>query len=181
VRLAQAGYIVVIQDVRGRFASDGEFNPDFQEIEDGYDAVEWASHLPGSNGVVGMYGRSYHAETQWAAARNRPPALKSIVPGLSPIDSILNGFFLRGGAHELGSRISWANRQGLDTLRRAARGQDDATLQRLLRQQAEWDREVNTGEIYWRLPLSSFTSEHAPALTRLACQTFRTSVDDRSW
>ena len=64
VFLAARGYIVVMQDVRGRFASDGEFTPSDQEFEDGYDTVQWAAGLSGSDGQVGMFGRSYHSETQ---------------------------------------------------------------------------------------------------------------------
>ncbi|MGH3145128.1 MAG: CocE/NonD family hydrolase, partial [Rubrobacter sp.] len=54
VRITRHGYIVVVQDVRGRFASEGEFGSFPQEIEDGHDTVEWASSLPGSDGRVGM-------------------------------------------------------------------------------------------------------------------------------
>ena len=70
---ANRGYVVVIQDVRGRYASDGEFTPFVGEAEDGYDAVEWAAGLPGSNGSVGMYGFSYPGATQLLAATLRPP------------------------------------------------------------------------------------------------------------
>ena len=83
VRLAAHGYIVVMQDVRGRYASDGEFTPSDQEFDDGYDTVQWAAGLPGSDGTVGMFGRSYHSETQWRAAVMQPPALKSMVTGVS--------------------------------------------------------------------------------------------------
>jgi predicted acyl esterase len=56
--LAAAGYVVITQDVRGRFDSQGEFYPFQHESEDGYDAVEWAAALPYSNGQVGMWGGS---------------------------------------------------------------------------------------------------------------------------
>ena len=56
IKAAGRGYIVVMQDVRGRFGSEGEWNPSMHEFEDGYDSVEWATGLPGSNGKVGMYG-----------------------------------------------------------------------------------------------------------------------------
>src|SRR5262249_58520697 len=59
VRLARAGYIVVIQDVRGRFRSEGEWRPFHHEAADGYDTVEWAAQLRGSSGSGGMYGLSY--------------------------------------------------------------------------------------------------------------------------
>ena len=64
---ARRGYIVVVQDVRGTNASDGEFRPFRNEYTDGADAVSWAADLPGSSGVVGMYGASYFGHTQFAA------------------------------------------------------------------------------------------------------------------
>jgi putative CocE/NonD family hydrolase len=104
---ARRGFIVVVQDVRGRFASDGEFEPSINEHRDGYESVQWASKLPGSNGNVGTYGDSYLAEVQWSAALMDPPALKAIAPGVSPSWSNHDGFMLRGGVHEIGSRLMW--------------------------------------------------------------------------
>jgi putative CocE/NonD family hydrolase len=103
---AGRGYIVVIQDVRGRFDSGGEWNPSVHEFEDGYDTVEWAAELPGSNGDVGMYGASYFGMTQWQAAVMQPPSLKSIAPGIT-WGNYLNGAQFRGGVRELGLRIYW--------------------------------------------------------------------------
>ena len=65
---ADQGYIVVIQDVRGRGTSEGEFKLFANEIADGFDTVNWAANLPGSNGNVGMYGFSYQGMTQLYAA-----------------------------------------------------------------------------------------------------------------
>src|SRR5262249_34897223 len=87
VRMAKAGYIVVIQDTRGRFTSEGEWQPFFYEAHDGYDTVEWASALPGSNGNVGMWGASYIGLTQWIAATQNPPHLKAIVPTITWADT----------------------------------------------------------------------------------------------
>ncbi len=105
-RAAGRGYVVVIQDVRGRFGSEGEWNPSVHEFEDGYDTVEWAASLPGSNGDVGMYGASYFGMTQWQAAVMRPPSLKSMAPGIT-WGNYLNGAQFRGGVRELGLRIYW--------------------------------------------------------------------------
>jgi len=107
LRAARRGYIVVVQDVRGRFASEGEFSTFPQEIEDGYDSVEWAAKLPGSDGQVGMWGLSYFGKTQWHAATTQPPSLKSMVPGQT-WGNHLNGASLRGGAQELGLIRYWA-------------------------------------------------------------------------
>jgi uncharacterized protein len=107
IRAALAGYVVVVQDVRGRYRSEGEFEPFVGEFEDGYDTVEWAAKLPGSDGSVGMYGLSYFGKTQWQAAVMRPPSLRSMVPGLT-WGNHLGGVQMRGGARELGLMQSWA-------------------------------------------------------------------------
>jgi uncharacterized protein len=61
--MVRGGYIVVVQDTRGRFASEGDWEPWTFESYDGYDSVRWAAALPGSNGVVGMFGMSYFGNT----------------------------------------------------------------------------------------------------------------------
>ncbi|MGY0064103.1 CocE/NonD family hydrolase [Streptomyces sp. LZ34] len=107
VRAAAHGYVVIMQDVRGRFASGGEFVPNVHEAADGHDTVRWAARLPCSDGRVGMWGRSYHAGTQWRAALTDPPGLLSLVPGVCAGHTTLDGTGLRGGAREFGSRLSW--------------------------------------------------------------------------
>src|SRR5919199_276987 len=106
MKAAQHGYMVVIQDVRGRFGSEGEWNPSVNEFEDGYDTVEWAARLPGSNGRVGMYGASYFGMTQWQAAIMKPPSLKSMAPGIT-WGNYLNGVHMRRGVRERGLRFYW--------------------------------------------------------------------------
>jgi uncharacterized protein len=108
IKAAEAGYIIVIQDVRGRYASEGEFTPFVNEFDDGYDTVEWAASLSGSDGRVGMWGESYFGETQWQAALTGPPSLKSMVPGIT-WGNHLNGVQMRGGAQELGLMFYWAS------------------------------------------------------------------------
>ena len=71
LRVAQAGYAVVVQDCRGTWASEGEFSPYFQEAEDGADAIAWAAAQAWSTGVVGMMGASYYGATQWPQAWRR--------------------------------------------------------------------------------------------------------------
>ncbi|MEL7357678.1 MAG: CocE/NonD family hydrolase [Cyanobacteria bacterium J06560_6] len=80
---AAQGYIVVIQDVRGRGSSEGKFDLFAHEVTDGEDTVCWASQLPKSDGQVGMYGFSYQGMTQLFAAQNGPSALKTIVPAMT--------------------------------------------------------------------------------------------------
>ena len=101
VRLAKSGYIVIVQDVRGRGASEGVFQLFVNEAEDGYDSVEWAANLDSANGKVGMWGFSYMSYTQWAAALMNPPSLKAIAPTFTLAD-FTNGVYWRGGALELG-------------------------------------------------------------------------------
>lgn len=74
-----AGYVVVIQDVRGRFDSEGHFEPRVNEGKDGYDTIEWIADQPWSNGKIGMMGVSYGGTVQWLAARERPPHLVTVV------------------------------------------------------------------------------------------------------
>ncbi|SDW41977.1 hypothetical protein SAMN05421781_1353 [Marinococcus luteus] len=105
-RLTAAGYVVVIQDVRGRFASDGTFYPFIYEAADGYVSVEWAACLPEVNGKVGMIGMSYHGFTQVAVAAGQPPSLQAIAPVMAFADGWST---MRGdrGVLELGKWQSW--------------------------------------------------------------------------
>lgn len=99
-RLLAHGYAVVVQDVRGRFNSDGTFFPYVNEAQDGFDTVAWIAAQPWCDGAVGMWGASYAGQVQWQAASLTPPALKAIVPVASPPASlfanepICNGAFL---------------------------------------------------------------------------------------
>jgi putative CocE/NonD family hydrolase len=152
VLLAAQGYIVVMQDVRGRFASDGEFTPSDQEFDDGYDTVAWAAGLAGSNGAVGMFGRSYHSETQWRAAVTAPPALRSIVTGVSRFHAATEAQERRGGAHE-GDRLGWLqNLIGPDLLARRHRG-DPAALARAMAEYGAATARLASGELFATLPL----------------------------
>ncbi|MET3683153.1 putative CocE/NonD family hydrolase [Alkalibacillus flavidus] len=106
IRMALAGYVIIIQDVRGRFSSEGEFKPFQQELNDGYDSVEWAASLPYSNGDVGMFGLSYYGFTQMFAAMTQPPSLKAIFPAFTG-HNINEEFSTRQGAVELGKLQTW--------------------------------------------------------------------------
>lgn len=114
---ASRGYKVVIQDVRGRFASEGDFYPFLTETEDGYDTIEWAAKLPGSNGRVGMYGFSYAGATQLLPARLGPPSLTTICPGFTP-SQYYEGHLFNQGAFSLGHAASWSTLLAQDTARR---------------------------------------------------------------
>jgi putative CocE/NonD family hydrolase len=99
-------YIVAIQDVRGQYASQGTFYAFRDEMNDGYDSVEWAAALPGSSGKVGMYGFSYVGATQWLAAVMQPPHLAAIVPAMTSSD-YYDGWSYEGGAWSLAFEESW--------------------------------------------------------------------------
>ena len=98
------GYAFLPQDVRGKFRSEGEPVAFVNEVADGYDAIEWITRQPWSNGDVGMWGDSYYGFTQWAAVASRHPALKAIVPRvtIADIDTWLEGVTPLYGAHYLG-------------------------------------------------------------------------------
>jgi uncharacterized protein len=98
------GYAVVIEDVRGRYASDGEFNPYQNEGRDGYDTIEWAARQPWSDGSVGTFGLSYPGAVQWLAAVENPPHLKAMVPAMT--FSTPRNFFYSGGVFD-GSWLDW--------------------------------------------------------------------------
>ncbi len=106
IRAAKAGFALVIQDTRGRFTSEGEFNCFVDDIDDGYDTVEWAAAQPWSDGKVGMVGASYVGATQWLAATTKPPHLVTMVPNVTA-SNYHNGWTYQGGAFELGFNISW--------------------------------------------------------------------------
>lgn len=114
---AAHGYIVVIQDVRGRGSSEGEFSLFAHEIEDGEDAVNWAASLPGSTGQVGMYGFSYQGMTQLYAAIAQPPALKTICPSMVGYD-LYNDWAYEGGAFCYQLNLGWAIQLAAETVRR---------------------------------------------------------------
>ncbi len=84
--VTERGYAFVVQDVRGKFRSEGETVPFVHEVEDGYDTIDWIVGQPWSNGVVGMFGDSYFGFTQWAAVAAGHPALKAIVPRVTSAD-----------------------------------------------------------------------------------------------
>jgi putative CocE/NonD family hydrolase len=99
---ARRGYVVAVQNCRGRFGSSGTWEPFIYEAKDGYDAVEWLAGQPWSSGKVGMIGGSYVGWVQWWAASERPPHLVTIIPNVSPPDPFYNipyeygVFFLKG-------------------------------------------------------------------------------------
>jgi len=122
-RVVEAGYVIVAQDTRGRFASEGEFEPFVHEVEDGADAITWAASQPWSSGQVGMFGVSYQGLTQWQAAREQPAALRAIAPSQSPGWHV---YPYQGGAFLLGVALGWATDVAMEEVQRRV-GQGRAT------------------------------------------------------
>jgi hypothetical protein len=126
------GYAVVLQDVRGRYGSDGEFDAYRHEGDDGYDTIEWAAEQPWSNGAIGTVGLSYPAAVQWLAAIEQPPHLRAMIPAMTYATP--ETFWYGGGVWD-GSWLDWtwyniapdASRR----LGRAAPVTDSATFARL--------------------------------------------------
>jgi uncharacterized protein len=133
-------YLVVVQDVRGQGTSGGTFSEFTNDMNDGYDSVEWAAALPGSSGKVGMYGSSYVGATQWLAAVTAPPHLTTIVPANTASD-YYDGWTYEGGEFRLAFVQPWA----IDSIATtAARNRNDlAALARLQAAAGEPTRWLN--------------------------------------
>ncbi len=101
------GYAVVVEDVRGRYESQGAFDPLRQEGADGDDTLNWIARQPWSDGNVGMVGGSYRGIVQWKAALAGNPHLKAIFPVVSGYDDYRDRYYSPGGAMKLGHRLGW--------------------------------------------------------------------------
>jgi putative CocE/NonD family hydrolase len=157
LRAARQGFMVVVQDTRGRFASEGEWLPFAHERTDGHDSVEWAARLPGSNGRVGMFGDSYLGNTQWMAAVEQPPSLGAIAPSLTWRDP-LDGLLGRGGALELGLALPWDLETGAGQIAKHASSAEEGA-RRVEALIDDYDQLRQDG--YWDLPIGD-----APLLKR---------------
>lgn len=159
LRVAQAGYAVVVQDCRGTWQSEGSFSPYFQEAEDGADTIAWAAAQAWSNGAVGTMGASYYGATQWLAAGEAPAALKAMAPFITT-DQYYEKWTYQGGAFQLGFILQWASATFAvgEAARRLGRG--EATPALLGEAIAAAD---GVAERYWHVPLNAL-----PELAELA-------------
>jgi putative CocE/NonD family hydrolase len=153
VTAARQGYVVISQDSRGRFNSEGAWYPWRTEAEDGFDTIAWAAALPHADGKVGLIGGSYHGFTQWSAAALQPVALKAMFPEWTWADP-LNGFIYRGGAFRLSLAYFYLGGLGLDVVVRQHRD-DPAGREEAVRALC---REIDDlGPVGYRsLPLADF-------------------------
>ncbi|HET9305024.1 MAG TPA: CocE/NonD family hydrolase [Candidatus Sulfotelmatobacter sp.] len=144
LRAAAQGYVVIVQDVRGRYTSDGEWYPFKNESNDGFDTIEWAAVLPYSDGRVGMFGGSYVGATQMLAAIAHPPHLAGICPVVTA-SNYHDGWTYQGGAFEQWFNESWTSGLAQDTLNRSVR--------------------TNTNALngIWRLPLNTYPLFDVPS------------------
>ena len=101
------GYAMVIEDARGRYESEGAFDPFGQEPKDGDDTLNWIARQPWSDGKIGMLGGSYLGIVQWKAALLENPHLKAIAPVVSGYDDYRDRYYSTGGAFQIGHRLLW--------------------------------------------------------------------------
>ena len=157
-KLAERGYVVVQQDVRGRYRSDGEFQPGFfsaehRDAEDGYDTVEWAAGLTWSTGKVGTFGGSYCGWTQWELAHTRPPHLAAMIPSAIAADLLDREM---SGVLRLGRVLWWSvNTLAPDVRRRLNEEAGPTTTEEAERLYLERDR----SKWLWHLPLAEIPDE----------------------
>ncbi len=149
-------YVVVAQDCRGRFGSEGDYYPIVTEGADGYDTVEWAAVQPWSTGNIGTIGQSYLGADQHVLAPTAPPHLKAMVPISASSDFHQSWVYHTGGAFELGWMVSYAIFKGRNTAER--RGLGAEFLEKL---DSYIDPAVNfarplTDEWYRQLPLTAW-------------------------
>lgn len=124
----EQGFVVIVQDVRGRFASDGRWEPFVNEADDGYDTVEWVADQPWCNGRVGALGHSYLGLTAWQIAIADPPHLEAVLPAITGAN-YHNGCLYTGGAFELSLWLEWATRVAGVTLERMPASERTKQLQ----------------------------------------------------
>ncbi len=136
-RAAARGFVAIMQDVRGRYSSEGEWYTFKNESNDGYDTVEWAAALPYSNGKVGMWGGSYVGATQMLAAIAHPPHLAGICPVVTA-SNYHDGWTYQGGALVQWFDQSWTSGLAQDTFNRTISKSTDARIGN------------------WKLPLTSY-------------------------
>ena len=143
IRFAQRGYAVVVQDTRGRYQSEGTWEPFRHEAEDGHDTIQWAAQQPWSTGKVATEGGSYLGHVQWRAASLAPPNLVTIFPMVAST-SIYHNWAYVGGAFRLSFNYGWG------AVRMPAR----IMLPQYWHDAAYAPEELKYETILWHLPLN---------------------------
>ncbi len=161
--LASRGYIVVAQDIRGRYKSDGDFhwffkdNSETYDGPDGYDTVEWAASIDDSSGKVGTWGFSYPGWCVWRMAETRPPHLKALHAGGIAMRETDMTF----GVLDIGRRLQWTYGMAADARRRV---EDETGPGSRAEANAHWD-EVERSKWLWYLPLGDMPDQVLGPLT----------------
>lgn len=176
--LAARGYIAVVQDLRGRYKSDGEFIWQFRpesetfDARDGHETIEWAAALKGSDGRAGTWGHSYPSWCVWRLAATRPPSLKALfASGMSARIRDLNF-----GIFETGRRLEWTYQMAVDS--RLRRGDRSGPTE--WRAAAEQWRKSERERWLWQLPLDSIPDHVFGPLTPQLKAYFR-NQDKEFW
>ena len=139
---SKRGYVFLIQDVRGRYESEGSWDPFRNEANDGYDTVEWAAKQPWSNGKVGMQGKSYLGLVQWQAAKARPPHLLTIFPDVASVNPY-HDFVTLNGAWRLSFNFGWG----------AVRQESRIGQNTVLHKKGGGSQNLSYDQVIWHLPL----------------------------
>ncbi|MCH7997197.1 MAG: CocE/NonD family hydrolase, partial [Chloroflexi bacterium] len=176
IRAAREGYVVVIQNVRGRYNSEGEFYTFMNEIEDGYDTVEWAAAQPWSTGKVGMHGGSYVGATQWLAAVSRPPHLVAIFPSITSHD-YYEGWTYQGGAFQLNFALNWSLSLSLANMENLSRSLGDLAAEGKVMAEA-FD---HLHDAVGFLPLKDYPALSAPGLAPYYYDWIKHPENDSYW
>lgn len=150
--LARHDYAIAVQDVRGKFASEGDFYPyrsgDLAEAVDSYDTVEWAAAQPWSNGAVGTFGNSYCGATQWALAHNDalPPSLEAMAPGFALASYYGQGAYA-GGIPLLSHNIDYLNQFAIERFDRDNPEAEESVLH---------GAQAAMPQLFWELPVDPY-------------------------
>ncbi|GAA3312824.1 CocE/NonD family hydrolase [Arthrobacter ramosus] len=153
LRAVECGWVVVVQDVRGRFRSEGRFVPFVNEADDGVDTIQWVREQPWSDGNVGMAGGSYVGISQWLAAARNPEGLIGIVPAVTA-DDVHSGWLYEDDNVVLGFLAHWVS------ILLASSGMDEESRPRI----TALERNVAEGRIRTFRQLVEEAGEFAPYL-----------------
>lgn len=146
--LARQGFVVVVQDTRGRGEAQGDYNLVYQEVNDGYDTVEWAAAQPWSTGVVGIYGSSYIGITTYQAVASQAPHLKAALAFVGTTKSLAHR--LKSGIFEASFMTWYAYSVALGTVMRS--DMDPAKKQDLIQRLSVGATDPR--QMWGKLPLS---------------------------
>ncbi|WP_257350845.1 CocE/NonD family hydrolase [Pseudalkalibacillus decolorationis] len=177
-RLVSNGYVVIIQDVRGRYESEGDFQPFVNEAKDGYDTVEWAASLPYSSGKVGMFGLSYYGFTQLLAATERPPHLNAIFPAQA-LNDPRRGSSYQNGAYGLGLSETWYLESIVPDLLKRAYKDDSVSYKQAMKRLAE---NINQIEEWYRFfPIKKWPPIKELGIAEFFFELLNYDLEDNFW